>query len=135
MCFKGPSNHGQYNVVGVVSSIFEKWHKYYASVDGESLRFYESKSSTEAVSSINATDIHDYVVELTGIDRLAAKQSKLAFVEDIYTFILITASRDEILIKSVNMSLLIFCDLIYSMLGFLKPQFESNGNLFSTILW
>lgn len=97
-CFKGPK-HQKVDFIGRLTSIFEKWRRLYASIDGTMLRFYESKSSVDVVESVRITDIKAVDIELSGIDRMAAKQSKSAFVEDSYTVIVTLISGDEIHIK------------------------------------
>jgi hypothetical protein len=86
--------------MGLLSSFFEKWLKYYISLDGVSLRFYESKNAVDAQHTIRVEEIKGYRVELSGIDRNAAKQSKSAFVEDGYFFIIAT-EQDDVYIKYV----------------------------------
>ena len=85
--------------MSILASFFDKWSRYYVSLDGISLRFLESKNSVDAISTIAVEDIKSYRVELSGFDRNAAKLSKTAFVEDGYFFIISTSSRDDVYIK------------------------------------
>lgn len=84
---------------GPFASFFDRWNRYYISLDGYNLRFCESKNSVEASTSIPMEDIDGFRVELSGFDRNAAKQSKAAFVEDGYFFIISTSSIDDVYIK------------------------------------
>lgn len=90
------------HLLGAIASLFEKWSKYYLSLDGIALRFFDSKASSQAVYTYNVDDISTYRVELSGIDRLAVKRSKLAFSEDGYSLIIRLMNGDEIHIKFVD---------------------------------
>jgi hypothetical protein len=85
--------------VSFLGALFDKWKKYYVSLDGSALSFFESKNSVEAQRVITVGEIKNYRVELSGFDRKAANQSKSAFVEDGYFFIISTTQKDDVYIK------------------------------------
>lgn len=85
----------------------------------------------DASTVINVDDIRSYRVELSGFDRNAAKQTKSAFVEDGYFFIISTASKDDVYIKYVRVDRFVFCVLYSHFVSIIDSrihQFVRIGN-------
>jgi hypothetical protein len=84
---------------GIFSSLFERWHKLFMSLDGEHLSFYESKNeANDRFFRILLTDIKAVRIE-QGLPTVQSFRNTRAIVEDTHNVIVSTRQSDAIYIR------------------------------------
>ncbi len=87
------------------SFLFDKWHRFYMSLDEFSFDFYDNKFSTTPFHSIPVKDLKDVKADIgTPIRQNKAAASSKSIVEDITNVILTTYSGDEIFMRCVEVN-------------------------------
>jgi hypothetical protein len=85
---------------GMLSSIFQKWYRFYLSLDGSGLHFFENKFSISSAFFIAVDDFNEVYNDLG--KPISVEQSQTAsktLNEDLHNTILFTASGDEVYMR------------------------------------
>jgi len=80
---------------GYISSLFDHWDRFFLSLDGVSLYFFESKNISDIWLQIPASDFKKVRVEQGFSTKKTLGNGKMA-IEDTHNVILSTNSGDEI---------------------------------------
>jgi hypothetical protein len=80
------------------SFLFDKWHRFYMSLDEFSFDLYDNKFSTVPYHSIAVKDLKDVRVDI-GTPIRQSKAASKNIVEDITNVILTTSTGDELFMR------------------------------------
>ena len=81
--------------------MFDKWYRFYFSIDENGLSFYDSKFSNVATHLIPLKDFKEISVDIGAPIRESPTDAARNIVEDIHNIKLVTHSKDEIYMRCV----------------------------------
>jgi len=79
--------------------VFDKWYRFYFSIDENGLSLYDSKFSYVAIYVIPLKDFKEISVDIGAPIRESPSDAARNIVEDIHNIKLVTFSKDEIYMR------------------------------------
>jgi hypothetical protein len=84
---------------GFIKSFFDNWDHLYASLDGESLFFFEARNAAEAMMIIPLSAVRSIHIDLMEVPAVELQAKKGKAMEDKFVMVITTHNRDIVMLK------------------------------------